>query len=283
MTVANYIPAQDVIGFPVTALPFDEQVDVVLGWAKRGLSKVVCVANVHMLTEASWDNSLAQVLNHADMVTPDGMPLVWMVQLLRRERQDRVAGMDLMMAVCQQAIAQDVSVFFLGSEDSVLDRMQVRLQRDFPRLRVAGMESLPMISMPVTVDESVVERVNTSGAGIVFLSLGCPKQEKWMMAYKDQIQAVMLGIGGVFPLYAGIHQRAPLFVRSAGLEWLYRLIQEPNRLWGRYRETIPPFVWMALKQVMKSLLSKRRGAQLFTPVIPSGLLEPITGRQAINR
>jgi hypothetical protein len=94
---------------------------------------------------------------------------------------------------------------------------------------------------------------------------------------------VMLGIGGVFPLYAGIHQRAPLFVRSAGLEWLYRLIQEPNRLWGRYRETIPPFVWMALKQVMKSLLSKRRGAQLFTPVIPSGLLEPITGRQAINR
>jgi N-acetylglucosaminyldiphosphoundecaprenol N-acetyl-beta-D-mannosaminyltransferase len=103
-----------------------------------------------------------------------------------------------------------------------------------------------MISMPIQVDDSVVEMVNESGAGIVFLSLGCPKQEKWMMAYKDRINAVMLGIGGVFPLYAGIHSRAPQFVRSAGLEWLYRLVQEPKRLWGRYSETIPPFLWMAI-------------------------------------
>jgi N-acetylglucosaminyldiphosphoundecaprenol N-acetyl-beta-D-mannosaminyltransferase len=283
MTVANYIPAQNVIGFPVTALPFKEQVDVVMGWAKKGLSKVVCVANVHMLTEASWDSNLAHVLNHADMVTPDGMPLVWMVKLLRREQQDRVAGLDLMMAVCHQAIAEDVSVFFLGSEDAVLDRMSARLKRDFPMLKIAGMESLPMISMPVQVDDSVVEMVNESGAGVVFLSLGCPKQEKWMMAYKDRINAVMLGIGGVFPLYAGLHSRAPQFVRSAGLEWLYRLVQEPKRLWGRYSETIPPFLWMAIKQVVSSV-GRRESARMFTPVMSRPWLEAAAPtRQVANR
>jgi N-acetylglucosaminyldiphosphoundecaprenol N-acetyl-beta-D-mannosaminyltransferase len=245
------VPSQNVIGFPVAVLSFEQQVDAVVGWAKQKLSKVVCVANVHMLTEASWDDELATVLHQADLVTPDGMPLVWMVQLLRRTQQDRVAGMDFMQAICQEAMAQDVSVYFLGSEQRVLDQMRVRLMREFPQLKVAGMEPLPMLSLPIVVDPAVVEQVNSSGAGIVFLSLGCPKQEKWMAAYRDRLSAVMVGVGGVFPVHAGIQRRAPSFVRSAGLEWLYRLVQEPGRLWGRYSKTIPPFVWMALLQLVK--------------------------------
>jgi N-acetylglucosaminyldiphosphoundecaprenol N-acetyl-beta-D-mannosaminyltransferase len=258
MTAYSSLPSQNVIGFPVTALPFDAQVAQVIKWAKGGLSKVVCVANVHMLVEACDDRSLASILNRADMVTPDGMPLVWMVQQLRKTPQDRVAGMDLMMSVCQAASQQGISVYFLGSEQAVLDQMRRRLDRDFPHLKIAGMEPLPMLSVPIQVDQTVVEQVNRSGAGIVFLALGCPKQEKWMAAYHNRINAVMLGVGGVFPVYAGLQQRAPEFIRSAGLEWLYRLVQEPRRLWKRYSKTIPPFVWLAGKQLMVSSRSSRR-------------------------
>jgi N-acetylglucosaminyldiphosphoundecaprenol N-acetyl-beta-D-mannosaminyltransferase len=250
------IPSQNVIGFPVTVLSFEQQVRQILTWAQLGLSKVVCVANVHMLTEASWDGDLAQVIEEADLVTPDGMPLVWMVQMLRRTHQDRVAGMDLMQAVCQQAMQEGLSVYFLGSEVRILAQMRLRLEREFPYLNIAGMEPLPMLSVPIQVDPSVVEQVNSSGAGIVFVALGCPKQEKWMAAYQGSIQAVMVGVGGVFPVYAGIQKRAPGFIRSSGLEWLYRLVQEPTRLWGRYKKTIPPFVWMAVKQLFKHLIKR---------------------------
>jgi N-acetylglucosaminyldiphosphoundecaprenol N-acetyl-beta-D-mannosaminyltransferase len=245
------IPTQNVIGFPVTILSFWHQVKCIVEWAKLGMSKVVCVANVHMLTEATTDTDLAHVIHNADLVTPDGMPLVWMVQMMRNTQQDRVAGMDLMQAVCQMAMQEGISVYFLGSESRVLDQMRLRLSREFPSLKIAGMEPLPMLSIPIEVDPNVIEQVNLTGAGIVFLALGCPKQEKWMAAYRGQINAVMIGVGGVFPIYAGIHKRASAFVRSAGLEWLYRLVQEPTRLWGRYRKTIPPFMWMATKQLLK--------------------------------
>jgi N-acetylglucosaminyldiphosphoundecaprenol N-acetyl-beta-D-mannosaminyltransferase len=260
-------PRQSVIGFPVSTLSFDQQVDCVVNWAKAGLSKVVCVANVHMLVEASWDPQLATVLHDADLVTPDGMPLVWMVKLLSKMHQDRVAGMDLMLAVCQQAMDEGVSVYFLGSDARTLEQMRVRLQHDFPRLKVAGLSPLPLITLPIEVDQNVIEMINDSGAGVVFLSLGCPKQEKWMAAYYNKITAVMLGVGGVFPIYAGQQLRAPEFIRAAGLEWLYRLVQEPRRLWKRYSRTIPPFLWMAVKQVVQFKV-RRRLAMLKPKVAP---------------
>jgi N-acetylglucosaminyldiphosphoundecaprenol N-acetyl-beta-D-mannosaminyltransferase len=264
---ATPITVQSVIGFPVTALSFHKQVEWILTWAQQRVSKVVCVANVHMLVEASWDPSLASVLYEADLITPDGMPLVWMVEQLRRSRQDRVAGMDLMQSVCQAAMEQNVSVYFLGSEAAVLHRIRNRLRREFPSLKIAGIEPLPMLSVPIDVDSEVVQRVNASGAGIVFVSLGCPKQEKWMMAYRHRINAVMIGVGGVFPIYAGLQRRAPAFIRSAGLEWLYRLVQEPQRLWKRYSRTIPPFIWMAFMQLWHARRQAR--SQTMAPPLSS--------------
>jgi N-acetylglucosaminyldiphosphoundecaprenol N-acetyl-beta-D-mannosaminyltransferase len=250
MTVASLVPTQTVIGFPVAAASFEQQVEAIVQWSKRNLSKVVCVANVHMLTEASWDARLADVLHEADLVTPDGMPLVWMIQVLKRSRQDRVAGLDLMQAVCRKAQADGIGVFFLGSEVGILAKMSTRLAQEFPNLRVLAMESLPFRPMTSEEDAAVIDRVNNSGAGVVFLSLGCPKQEFWMAQHRGQIKAVMVGLGGVFPVYAGIYRRAPATIRAAGLEWLYRLVQEPRRLWGRYSRTIPPFLWMALRQLI---------------------------------
>jgi len=250
MTLELLPPKQSVIGFPVTAVSFDHQIELILKWAKRRISKVVCVANVHMLMEAHRNPQFAAVLSSADLVTPDGMPLVWLMNLLGVWRQNRVAGMDILLALCQQVSAKRISVFFVGSERETLDRMKVRLQQEFPQLQIVGMEPLPFRSLNSEEDADIIEKINSSEAGIVFVSLGCPKQEIWMSDHHGKINTVMLGLGGVFPIYAGLHKWAPLWVRKLGLEWLYRLVQEPRRLWKRYYQTIPPFVYLALKQLI---------------------------------
>ncbi|HEY9596218.1 MAG TPA: WecB/TagA/CpsF family glycosyltransferase [Cyanophyceae cyanobacterium] len=244
------LPTQKVIDSSITALPFDEQIQTMLQWAGRGESRSVCVANVHMLMEAYRNPVMARVLENADMVTPDGMPLVWMMRLLGVRNQDRVAGMDIFSSLCQQAQDSNVSIFFTGSQASILDVMRINLERDFPNLKIAGMEPLPFRPLTPQEDEELIKKINESGAGLVFVSLGCPKQEQWMAQHKGQIRAVMIGLGGVFPVYAGIHKRAPQQIRDLGLEWFYRLIQEPRRLWSRYWDTIPPFVVLALQQLL---------------------------------
>jgi N-acetylglucosaminyldiphosphoundecaprenol N-acetyl-beta-D-mannosaminyltransferase len=265
--ITPQIETQSVIGLPVTALPFEGYIENMMYWADLRLSKVVCVANVHMLTEARGDAWLSSVLHQADLVTPDGMPLVWMLKLLRRKPQDRAAGMDLLLSTCREAQQRGIPVFFVGSEQGVLDRMRVRLNREFPDLIVGGMEPLPFGNLPLPEDpeREVIEKIKASRSGVVFVSLGCPKQEKWMASHQGEIPAVMIGIGGVFPIYAGLLSHAPRVMREAGLEWLYRLIQEPGRLWMRYARTIPPFLWMASQQLLGMMMLKLRSSRRRRP------------------
>lgn len=244
----------DIIGSPVTTALFNKQIETILKWASTRMSKIVCVANVHMLIEAHWHPEFRAILKNADLVTPDGMPLVWMMRLMGEANQNRVAGMDILLALCQLAPMRNVSIFFLGSETTILEKMRQKLERDFPNLEIAGMEPLPFRPLTRAEDEAIAQKIHDSGAGIVLVSLGCPKQEYWMNQHKDKIQAVMIGLGGVFPVYAGIHKHAPLWIRNLGLEWFYRLMQEPRRLWKRYRTTIPPFIWLASKQLASSKL-----------------------------
>lgn len=245
------LETQSVIGFPVTAESFDVQVDTMLNWARQRVSKAVCVANVHMLVEAKCHDGFARVLHRADMLTPDGMPLVWVTSRLRKQRQDRVAGMDILLSLCEKAAQEDISVFFVGSTPDVLWNMKQRLNRDFPELKVAGMESPPFRPLTVAEDDELVQRINNSGAGLVLVSLGCPKQEWWMYHHKGRINSVMVGLGGVFPIFAGEQKWAPVWVQKNGLEWLYRLVQEPKRLWKRYAKTIPLFLLLVFKQLVK--------------------------------
>jgi N-acetylglucosaminyldiphosphoundecaprenol N-acetyl-beta-D-mannosaminyltransferase len=246
----SLVPTVNVIGSPVTALSFQEQIDIILQWACASKSSFVCVANTHMLIEAYRVLAFWNVLQAADLITPDGMPLVWMLKLLGVCRPDRVAGMDILLALCQQAPHYNVPVFFVGSQSDVLDRMHNRLTETFPELKIAGMEPLPFAQTAPEEDEALIEQINNSGAKVVFVSLGCPKQEYWMASHKYKIHAVMIGLGGVFPIYAGIHKYAPKVLRTSGLEWLYRLSREPRRLWKRYASTIPIFVWLAFKQIL---------------------------------
>lgn len=258
MITEGRITTQEVIGFSITALAFEAQIELMLKWASKRLSKIVCVANVHMLMEGRTNPAMDFVLNNADLVTPDGMPLVWAMQLLRGSRQDRVAGMDILLSLCQQSAAYNTSIFFLGSEPKILQGMRERLHQEFPDLCIAGMEPLPFRPLTREDNDAIVHQINSSGAGIVLVSLGCPKQELWMAQHKDKIHAVMIGLGGAFPVYAGVHRWAPLWVRQSGLEWLFRLLQEPRRLWKRYGRTIPPFIYLASQQVLTSWLGLRQ-------------------------
>jgi len=245
----NNIPTQDVISAPICTLPFDEQISLIIDWAKACQSRMVCVSNVHMLIEAWQDSYFANVLKHADLITPDGMPLVWMLKAMGAKQSQRVAGMDIFCTVCEQASTDQVSIFLLGSKPDVLDKICQRLKSDYPMLKVAGVESPPFSPLAPTADMNTVQKINASGAGIVFVSLGCPKQELWMSQHQEKVQAVMIGVGAVFPVYAGILKHAPKIMQAVGLEWLFRLLQEPKRLWKRYLTTIPIFVYLALKQI----------------------------------
>ncbi|MDF5708001.1 MAG: WecB/TagA/CpsF family glycosyltransferase [Nostoc sp. S4] len=246
------LPTQKVLDFPITALRFDDQVQTILKWASQRESKSVYVANVHMLIEAHWNPEFASLLRNADIVTPDGMPLVWMMRKMGSPYQDRVAGMDIFLALCQLSQIENLSIFFLGSQLEILSRMEKRLEREFPQMKIAAMEPLPFRPLTEGEDEALIQKINSSGANAVLVSLGCPKQENWIAQHKGKIQAVMIGLGGVFPVYAGIHKRAPRIIRDLGLEWLYRWIQEPRRLCGRYSKTIPLFIWLATKQLLSS-------------------------------
>jgi len=252
------ISSQNLIVTPVSGLAFDAQIDLMIDWASKSLSKMICVANVHMLVEA-WQNShFADVLKNADLVTPDGMPLVWMMKMLGHKQAERVAGMDIFQAVCKQAEANQISIFLLGSETHVLEKMSQRLQTEFPNLKIAGTESPPFRPLSNTADMDMVQTVNDSGAKILFVALGCPKQELWMAQHRDKIQAVMIGVGGVFPVYAGVLKETPRFMQVSGLEWLFRLSQEPRRLWKRYATTIPIFIWLMIKQIIDSNINQQR-------------------------
>ena len=252
--VKKNLPVQSVVGFPISTLSFDGQVDAMMTWAVNRQSKAVCVSNVHMLMEGYWCTDFAKVLGEADMLTPDGMPLVWVMGLMSGRSYDRVAGLELMLALCERAQKSRVGVFLLGSTDEMLAEIQRRLRRDFSDLRVVGVVSPPFRQMSSEEKSAIARQINRSGAGLVFVSLGCPKQERWMNAHQGKVNAVMVGLGGAFGVYAGEQRWAPAWVRNCGLEWLYRLKQEPKRLWKRYASTIPPFLWLAFKQVVKARL-----------------------------
>jgi N-acetylglucosaminyldiphosphoundecaprenol N-acetyl-beta-D-mannosaminyltransferase len=245
----NNTPTKDLIGVPVYFSSLDEQINQILAWAQDYQSKMVCVANVHMLIEAWRNPDFADMLRNADLVTPDGIPLVWMIKQMGVKQAERVAGMDIFQTACKKASIAQTSIFLLGSKPEVLDKICKRLKNEFPMLKIAGTQSPPFAPLSPNADMSIVQTINASGAGIVFVSLGCPKQELWMAQHRDKIKAVLIGVGGVFPIYAGVMKQAPKFMRDAGFEWLFRLTQEPVRLWGRYSSTIPIFIWLALKQI----------------------------------
>ncbi len=241
-----------VIGAYIDALDWPTALGRIADWARRRESRYVCICNVHSVVSASQDADFEKVVNQADMATPDGAPVAWMLRRLGYPTQPRINGPDLMWKYCEQAAgrADAASTYLFGSTPETLNILQKELLRAFPGLRIAGAHSPPFRPPTPEEDDAIVRAINDSGAGVVFVSLGCPKQEKWMAAHRGRIDAVMIGVGAAFDFHAGTVVRAPLWMQKSGLEWLHRLASEPRRLWKRYLVTNTLFIVGAARQLL---------------------------------
>ena len=246
-----------ILGMRVDGTSYADAVDRVLAWARDHQSRYVCVATAHMVMEAYDSAEFRQIVNGADLVTPDGMPLVWGLRWLGIKEAVRVYGPDLTPAVLRAAAALGIPVGFFGGAPAVLERLTAAAAARFPGLNVAFAESPPFRPLTDEEDQGYVERINRSGARILFVGLGCPKQEWWMAARRGRVRAVMLGVGAAFDFLAGTKPWAPRWMQQAGLEWLFRLATEPRRLWRRYLRHNPRFAFLFGLQVMRHIASGR--------------------------
>lgn len=239
-----------VIGAPIDVLDWNTAIGRISGWAGARESRYVCICNVHSVVTAMQEPDFGDVVRQADMATPDGMPVAWMLRRLGAPGQQRINGPDLMWKYCELAARRNEPVFFYGSTDATLAKLRVALDSAFPGFKSAGMYSPPFRTLSAQEDQQIVDMINTSGAGVVFVGLGCPKQEKWMAEHRGRINAVMIGVGAAFDYHAGTIQRAPLWMQHSGLEWLHRLCSEPRRLWRRYWSTNSRFIYYAIRQLV---------------------------------
>lgn len=239
-----------VLGQPLDALSWDEALGRIGAWAAARESRYVCISNAHSVVTGGQDPAFGQLLREADLVTPDGAPVAWMMRRQGVPGQQRINGPDLMWRYCEQAGRRGEAIYLYGGSEATLSLLQQRLRAAFPGLVIAGAASPPFRAPTPAELARDVEAINASGAGTVWVSLGCPKQEQWMAAQRGRVQAVMIGVGAAFDYHAGTLRRAPAWMQRAGLEWLHRLASEPRRLWRRYLVTNSLFIWGAARQLL---------------------------------
>lgn len=243
------VPAT-ILGVRIDATTYAHATRTILDWARAGDSRYVCVANVHMIMEAVDSPQFCRILNEADMLVPDGMPLVWMLRRTGSSAPRRVYGPDLMRSILAAAEMARIPIGLVGSTRRVHELLHHRLNRDYPGLLVAYAESPPMGNIEEMLRSPVAARATASGARILFVALGCPKQEQWMAAQRGRIPAVMIGVGAAFDFLAGTKAQAPSWMRRGGLEWLFRLAHEPRRLARRYFVHNPRFLILGAAEAL---------------------------------
>lgn len=237
-----------VAGVRVHASNYRATVERLIRWARARESKYVCVANVHMVMEARDSASFFQVLERADHVTSDGMPLVWVLRRRGLSEAERVYGPTLMLHLCEEAALKEVPIAFYGGTPPVLRQLQQRLISRFPKLRIVAALTPPF--RPLTAEEQAADlrALSQSGARLIFIGLGCPKQERWMAEHHRALHAVCVGVGAAFNFHAGTVRQAPALLQKLGLEWAFRLAAEPRRLWRRYLWHNPRFILAVLRE-----------------------------------
>jgi len=234
----------------VDATSYQDASQRVLRWAHMAQSTYVCVANVHMCMEAFDSPAFRQVVDGSDLTTPDGRPLVWALKASGIKRPSQVRGADLVLHVSEHAEREEVPIGLYGGTSESLERFVRVLKGRFPNLRIACQISPPFRALTPEEDAEVVEKLVASGARILLVSLGCPKQEIWMAAHKGSIPAAMLGVGAAFDFHTGRVRQAPRWAQRMGLEWVFRLLLEPRRLWRRYAKHNPRFVVLLALQLL---------------------------------
>ena len=254
--------SDEVLGIPIALTDYEQMLDWIDDTVAAREPGYVCVSNVHALMAAKEDPELRSALTSSSVNVPDGMPLVWALNLLGHSLKDRVYGPELMARSCARAARNSGRMYLYGGRNQgALVQLTLNLRRRFPGLRIVGGYSPP--HRPLTPGEraAVVEEINASDADIVWVGIGVPKQEKWMDEMRQDLDApLLIGVGAAFDFHAGLVPQAPAFLQDAGLEWAYRLVQEPRRLWRRYLRYNPRFVGAFARQVVAERRSKERRA-----------------------
>jgi N-acetylglucosaminyldiphosphoundecaprenol N-acetyl-beta-D-mannosaminyltransferase len=235
-----------ILGTRVDTCSYESAGRSILDWGQKRESRYVCVANVHMVMEAYDSPGIRNLVNAADLVVPDGMPLVWTLRRLGSAGQERVYGPELTLRLLSEATEKSIPVGFLGGTQETIDLLVKNVSRRFPAVQIAYRFNPPFRPVSSDEDELIVKEINDSGARVLFVGLGCPKQETWMAAHVGRVQAVMIGVGAAFDFIAGTKRQAPKWMQPIGLEWLYRFSQEPGRLWRRYLYHNPRFILLVM-------------------------------------
>lgn len=229
-------------------------IEAIFSLVENKVPSYVCFANVHMVVEAYKTPALQKIVNEANLVAPDGKPLSVFLNLFEGIKQERVCGMDILPDLLHWAEALDKSVYFYGATDELLRIIAQKARNEFPSLRIAGYYS-PPFKNSLSQEESsfVIKKIREASPDLVFVALGCPKQEKWMAENKNSLGTCLLGLGQAFNVYAGREKRLPVWMRNLSLEWAYRLYLEPGRLWKRYAFTNFYFLYLTFKQIILML------------------------------
>lgn len=257
-----------IVNMRVDATNYEDATQRILGWVQEGKSCYVCAANVHMTMETFDEPAFADVVNNAALVTSDGVPLVWALRALGVKNASRVYGPTLTLSVCEAATQAGIPIALYGGTSESLAAFVAFLRQRFLGIQIACQISPPFRPLTPDEDAAYTEQIVKSGARILFVGIGCPKQEFWMAAYKDRIPAVMIGVGAAFDFHSGRVKQAPIWMQKRGMEWLFRLFMEPKRLWKRYFKHNPRFLlffliqWLATWFGWKFFQNKERVPQI---------------------
>ncbi|HEU5235309.1 MAG TPA: WecB/TagA/CpsF family glycosyltransferase [Terriglobales bacterium] len=239
----------NLLGILIDAVDYEAAVERVLDAAREGRGAAVSALAVHGVMTGALDPIHRYRLNRFDLIVPDGQPVRWALNLMYGTRlEDRVYGPELTLRVCQRAAEEQVPVFFYGSTEPVLDRMQSNLVERFPTLQIAGVEASKFRRLTQSEAMDLSTRIRQSGAAIVFAGLGCPRQETWAYEFRDLLSMPILAVGAAFPFIAGELRQAPPRLQRIGMEWFFRLCTEPKRLWRRYAFLNPAYVALVVMQ-----------------------------------
>lgn len=250
----------EVAGVKINALRVRDVVEVVDEWIRTDRRDYVVLTGAHGVVEMQADAELRAINNAAGLVTPDGMPIVWLGRAHGFSNIEKVYAPDIMHAVFGASVQRGYRHYFYGGKEGVADLLADKMREQYPGLQVVGTTCPPFRPLTEQEETSVARQINDSGAQIVWCGLGCPKQERWMARFRGLVAApVLLGVGAGFDFLTGQARLAPRWIQRSGFEWLFRTVTEPRRLWPRYSRVVPRFLYYVAADLLQRGSRPRRG------------------------
>ncbi|AFZ08585.1 glycosyl transferase, WecB/TagA/CpsF family [Oscillatoria nigro-viridis PCC 7112] len=243
---------KNVLGILVNAVNYEAAVSKIIAAASAGKPMSVSALAVHGVMTGVLDSTHRYRINHIDLVLPDGQPVRWALNwLYHTELPDRVCGPNAMLQICERAAEEGLPIYLYGSQASVLEALSRNLCQRFPKLIIAGTQPSKFRHVSPQEKQEIARQIRNSGAAITFVGLGCPRQEVWAYEYRDDLSMPLIAVGAAYDFHAGNLAKSPDFLSKIGLEWLFRMIKEPRRLWQRYVFLNPLYIWLFLLQALK--------------------------------